>query len=167
MCSSDLDEMQHRVAALVGPVVKAMWVCTFHSACVRILRSHADALGYPRTFSIYDQSDAQRLAGYVVRDMGLDPKRFSARASHGQISLWKNELVTPEHALAKASNIFERKYAEIYVEYQYRLRKAGAMDFDDLLMCTVELFRGHPEVLAHYQRRFRYILIDEIGRAHV
>jgi DNA helicase-2/ATP-dependent DNA helicase PcrA len=155
------DEMKHRVAALVGPVVKAMWVCTFHSACVRILRAHAEALGYPRTFSIYDQSDAQRLAGYVVRDLGLDSKRFPPRAAHGQISLWKNELVTPEQAVARASNIFERKHADIYVEYQARLLKAGAMDFDDLLMNTVMLFRQHPEVLAHYQQRFRHVLIDE------
>ncbi len=155
------DEMKHRVAALVGPVVKAMWVCTFHSACVRILRAHAEALGYPRTFSIYDQSDAQRLAGYVVRDLGLDSKRFPPRAAHGQISLWKNELVTPEQAVARASNIFERKHADIYVEYQARLLKAGAMDFDDLLMNTVMLFRQHPEVLAHYQQRFKHVLIDE------
>ena len=155
------DEMKHRVAALVGPVVKAMWVCTFHSACVRILRANAEALGYPRTFSIYDQSDAQRLAGYVVRDLGLDSKRFPPRAAHGQISLWKNELVTPEQAVARASNIFERKHADIYVEYQARLLKAGAMDFDDLLMNTVLLFRQHPEVLAHYQQRFRHVLIDE------
>ncbi|MFM7686682.1 MAG: UvrD-helicase domain-containing protein [Actinomycetota bacterium] len=155
------DEMRHRVAALVGPVVRAMWVCTFHSACVRILRAHAEALGYPRTFSIYDQSDAQRLAGYVVRDLGLDAKRFPPKGAHGQISLWKNELVTPEVALERASNVFERKHAEIYVEYQARLQKAGAMDFDDLLMNTVLLFRRHPEVLAHYQQRFRQVLIDE------
>ena len=155
------DEMKHRVAALVGPVVRAMWVCTFHSACVRILRANAEALGYPRTFSIYDQSDAQRLAGYVVRDLGLDSKRFPPRAAHGQVSLWKNELVTPEQAVARASNIFERKHADIYVEYQARLLKAGAMDFDDLLMNTVLLFRQHPEVLAHYQQRFRHVLIDE------
>ena len=155
------DEMKHRVAALVGPVVKAMWVCTFHSACVRILRANAEAIGYPRTFSIYDQSDAQRLAGYVVRDLGLDAKRFPPRAAHGQISLWKNELVTPEQAAAKATNIFERKHADIYAEYQARLRKAGSMDFDDLLMLTVELFRTQPNVLEHYQRRFRHVLIDE------
>lgn len=155
------DEMKHRVAALVGPRVKAMWVCTFHAACVRILRAHGDALGYPRSFSIYDQSDAQRLAGYVVRDLGLDAKRFPPRGAQGQISLWKNELVSPEQALAKATNPFERKHAEIYAEYQARLAKAGAMDFDDLLMNTVRLFREHPEVLAHYQQRFRYILIDE------
>jgi len=154
-------EMKHRVAALVGPVVKAMWVCTFHSACVRILRAHAEALGYPRTFSIYDQADAQRLAGYVVRDLGLDAKRFPPRGAHGQISLWKNELVTPQMALDRASNIFERKHAEIYQDYQARLLKAGAMDFDDLLMNVVMLFRQHPEVLSHYQQRFAHVLIDE------
>ena len=155
------DEMKHRVAALVGPVVKAMWVCTFHSACVRILRANADALGYPRSFSIYDQADAQRLAGYVVRDLGLDAKRFPPRAAHGQISLWKNELIPPEVAVERAANIFERKHADIYTDYQARLLKAGAMDFDDLLMNTVLLFRRNPEVLAHYQQRFSHVLIDE------
>ncbi len=155
------DEMRHRVASLVGPVVKAMWVCTFHSACVRILRAHADLLGFPRNFSIYDQADAQRLAGYVVRDLGLDAKRFPPRAAHGQVSLWKNELVSPAQATERAANIFERKHAEIYTEYQARLNKAGAMDFDDLLVKTVELFRQHPDVLAHYQQRFQHILIDE------
>ena len=155
------DEMRHRVAALVGPVTKAMWVCTFHSACVRILRAHGDRLGYPRTFSIYDQADSQRLAGYVVRDLNLDAKRFPPRAAHGQISLWKNELITPSEAALRASNIFERKYADIYADYQSRLLKAGAMDFDDLLMKTVELFRSHPDVLAHYQQRFQHVLIDE------
>ena len=154
-------EMKHRVSALVGPVVRAMWVCTFHAACVRILRAHAETLGYPRTFSIYDQADAQRLVGYVVRDLGLDAKRFAPRASQGQISLWKNELVSPEQAAASASNIFERKHADIYAEYQQRLRKAGAMDFDDLLVQTVQLFRQSPEVLSHYQRKFQHILIDE------
>ena len=155
------DEMRQRVASLVGPVVRAMWVCTFHSACVRILRANADRLGYPRTFSIYDQADAQRLTGYVVRDLGLDAKRFPPRAAHGQVSLWKNELVTPAMAVERAANIFERKHADIYTEYQARLFKAGAMDFDDLLMKTVELLRQHPDVLAHYQQRFQYILIDE------
>ena len=155
------DEMKHRVAALVGPRVKAMWVCTFHSACVRILRANAEALGYPRTFSIYDQSDAQRLAGYVIRDLGLDAKRFPPRGVHGQISIWKNELVTPAQALVKADNPFTRKHAEVYVDYQARLAKAGAMDFDDLLMKTVQLFREHPDVLAHYQQRFQHVLVDE------
>ncbi len=155
------EEMRHRVAHLVGPVTRAMWVCTFHSACVRILRAHGDRLGYPRTFSIYDQADAQRLAGYVVRDLNLDAKRFPPRAAHGQISLWKNELVTPQEAVERAANIFERKHADIYTDYQARLLKAGAMDFDDLLMKTVELFNSHPDVLAHYQQRFQHVLIDE------
>jgi DNA helicase-2/ATP-dependent DNA helicase PcrA len=155
------EEMRHRVAALVGPIAKAIWVSTFHSACVRILRAQADHLGYPRNFSIYDQADAQRLTGYVVRDLGLDAKRFPPRGVHGQISLWKNELVGPAEAQAKASNPFERKHADIYVEYQARLHKAGAMDFDDLLMKTVELFRDHPDVLEHYQQRFQYVLVDE------
>ena len=154
-------EMRHRVSQLVGPVTRAMWVCTFHSACVRILRAHGDRLGYPRTFSIYDQADAQRLTGYVVRDLNLDAKRFPPRAAHGQISLWKNELITPEQAVERAANIFERKHADIYTDYQARLLKAGAMDFDDLLMKTVELFRSHPDVLAHYQQRFQHVLIDE------
>jgi len=155
------EEMRHRVADLVGPVTRAMWVCTFHSACVRILRAHGDRLGYPRTFSIYDQADAVRLTGYVVRDLNLDAKRFPPRAAHGQISLWKNELISPQQAVERAGNIFERKHADIYVEYQARLLKAGAMDFDDLLMKTVELFRTEPDVLAHYQQRFQHILIDE------
>ncbi|MEO5723267.1 MAG: 3'-5' exonuclease, partial [Ilumatobacteraceae bacterium] len=155
------EEMRHRVAALVGPVAKAIWVSTFHSACVRILRAQAGQIGYPRNFSIYDQADAQRLAGYVIRDLGLDAKRFPPRAAHGQISLWKNELVTPRQAIDGASNIFERKHAQIYSDYQARLAKAGAMDFDDLLMKTVELFREHPDVLDYYQRRFEYILVDE------
>jgi DNA helicase II / ATP-dependent DNA helicase PcrA len=155
------DEMRHRVAALVGPMAKAMWVCTFHSACVRILRAHGDALGYPRAFSIYDQADAQRLTGYVIRDLGLDSKRFPPRSVHGQISLWKNELITPVGAAEQATEIFARKHAEVYADYQARLVKAGAMDFDDLLMKTVELLRTHGDVLAHYQQRFQHILIDE------
>ncbi|MGZ4738163.1 MAG: ATP-dependent helicase [Ilumatobacteraceae bacterium] len=155
------EEMRHRVADLVGPVTRAMWVCTFHSACVRILRANGDRLGYPRSFSIYDQADSQRLTGYVVRDLNLDAKRFPPRAAHAQISLWKNELITPQQAVERATNIFERKHADIYVEYQARLLKAGAMDFDDLLMKTVELFRTHPDVLAHYQQRFQHVLIDE------
>lgn len=154
-------EMRERVAMLVGPVARKMWVSTFHAACVRILRANADRLGYPRTFSIYDQADAQRLTGYVIRDLGLDAKRFAPRAVHATISLWKNELIGPDQATAKASNIFERKHADVYREYQARLLRAGAMDFDDLLTQTVELFRKHPDVLQSYRERFKHILIDE------
>ena len=155
------DEMRQRVAALVGPVARTMWVSTFHSACVRILRANADRLGYPRQFSIYDQADAVRLTGYVIRDLGLDAKRFTPRGVHGLISLWKNELLGPADAAARAQNIFDRKHAEVYAEYQARLHKAGAMDFDDLLMNTVRLLRDHPDVLEHYRERFEHILVDE------
>lgn len=154
-------EMRERVAELVGPVVSAMWVSTFHSACVRILRAHAADLGYPRQFSIYDQADAVRLTGYVIRDLNLDAKRFAPRAVHSIISLWKNELRDPATARAEAGNIFEAKQADIYLEYQTRLQRAGAMDFDDLLLQTVRLFHEHPEVLAAYCDRFEHILVDE------
>ena len=154
-------EMKHRVESLIGPVAKSMWVSTFHSACVRILRVHAERIGYPKTFSIYDQADAQRLTGYVIRDMGLDVKRFTPRAVHAVISNWKNELVSPTQAAERAAHIFDRKHSEIYREYQERLLKAGAMDFDDLLVNVVRLFRMHTDVLASYQDRFKYILVDE------
>ena len=154
-------EMKHRVESLIGPVAKSMWVSTFHSACVRILRVHAERIGYPKTFSIYDQADAQRLTGYVIRDMGLDVKRFTPRAVHAVISNWKNELVSPTQAVERAAHIFDRKHSEIYREYQERLLKAGAMDFDDLLVNVVRLFRIHTDVLASYQDRFKYILVDE------
>jgi DNA helicase-2/ATP-dependent DNA helicase PcrA len=154
-------EMRGRVAALVGPVVRTMWVSTFHSACVRILRANADVLGYPRQFSIYDQADTTRLTGYVIRDLGLDSKRFTPRGVHAVISNWKNELVDPAMAAERAANIFDRKHADIYAEYQARLVKAGAMDFDDLLANTVKLFREHGDVLEHYRQRFEHILVDE------
>ena len=154
-------EMRDRVAVLIGPVARKMWVSTFHAACVRILRANADRLGYPRTFSIYDQADAQRLTSYVVRDLGLDAKRFAPRAVHAVISRWKNELVGPDEATSRAANIFDRKHADVYREYQARLLRAGAMDFDDLLGKTVELFRNHPDVLQSYRDRFKHVLIDE------
>ncbi|MFM8945888.1 MAG: DNA helicase PcrA [Actinomycetota bacterium] len=154
-------EMKHRIEALVGPVARTMWISTFHSACVRILRVHAEKLGYPKNFSIYDQTDAQRLTGYVIRDMGFDPKQFTPRAVHAVISNWKNELLSPGEAADRGQGIFDRKHSEIYKEYQERLVKAGAMDFDDLLVETVRLFRKHPEVLREYQHKFRYVLVDE------
>ncbi|MCB0972234.1 MAG: UvrD-helicase domain-containing protein, partial [Acidimicrobiales bacterium] len=154
-------EMKHRVGALVGPVAEKMWVSTFHSACVRILRRDGHHLGFPSSFTIYDQADAQRLCGYVIRDLNLDPKRFATRSVHATISAAKNDDVGPEAFAARAEVIFERKIADVYTEYQARLRKAGAMDFDDLLRNAVELLRTEPEVLEHYQRRFRHVLVDE------
>ena len=160
-------EMRDRVEALVGPVARQMWVSTFHAACVRILRAHADLLGFPKTFSIYDQSDAQRLVSYVIRDLGLDVKRFPARGVQARISLWKNELLTPGKAKDRATGTLESKHADVYIEYQLRLERAGAMDFDDLLMRTVQLFKQHPDVLAMYQERFEHILIDEYQDTNV
>ncbi len=155
------DEMKHRVAALVGPVAEKMWVSTFHSACVRILRRDGKALGFPSSFTIYDQADAVRLTGYVLRDLNLDSKRFPPRSVHATISAAKNDGVDVEAYAAKAQVIFERKIADVYREYQARLARAGAMDFDDLLGNAVRLFHEHPDVLEHYRRRFRHVLVDE------
>ena len=154
-------EMKHRVGGLVGPVAEKMWVSTFHAACVRILRRDVERLGFPGRFSIYDQADAVRLAGYVIRDLNLDPKRFPPRSVHGTISMAKNENVGPTQFAEQAEQIFQRKIGEVYVEYQKRLLQAGAMDFDDLLMRTAQLFREHPDVLASWRHRFGHVLVDE------
>jgi len=155
------DEMKQRVAALVGSVAEKMWVSTFHSACVRILRRDGKALGFPSSFTIYDQADAVRLTGYVLRDLNLDAKRFPPRSVHATISAAKNDGIDVEAYTAKAQVIFERKIADVYREYQARLARAGAMDFDDLLGNAVRLFNEHPDVLEHYRRRFRHVLVDE------
>ena len=154
-------EMKERVEALVGPVARRMWVSTFHSACARILRRDVERLGYRSSFTIYDQADAVRLTDYVRRDLDLDPKRFPARRTQGLISAMKNDLVSPNDALDRAVGPFERRVAEVYVEYQKRLQDASAVDFDDLLLLVVRLFREHPDVLARWQHRFEYVLVDE------
>jgi DNA helicase-2/ATP-dependent DNA helicase PcrA len=155
------DEMKHRVAELVGSVAQKMWVSTFHSACVRILRRDGHALGFPSSFTIYDQADAVRLCGYVIRDLNLDSKRFPPRSVQAIISAAKNDGVGPVEYAERARVIFERKIADVFTEYQARLLKAGAMDFDDLLVNAVVLLRDHPEVLEHYRRRFEHVLVDE------
>ncbi|MGH9251171.1 MAG: UvrD-helicase domain-containing protein, partial [Acidimicrobiales bacterium] len=154
-------EMKSRVAALVGPVAEKMWVSTFHSACVRILRRDADLLGYPRQFTIYDEADAVRLTGYVIRDLGLDTKRFPPRSVHAAISAAKNDGIDAEAYTQRAGNLFERKIGQVFAEYQSRLQRAGSMDFDDLLTNALRLLREHPQTLLHYQERFRHILVDE------
>ncbi|MFT5204254.1 MAG: DNA helicase-2/ATP-dependent DNA helicase PcrA, partial [Candidatus Aldehydirespiratoraceae bacterium] len=154
-------EMKHRVGELVGPVAQKMWISTFHSACVRILRRDVNRLGFPSRFSIYDQSDAVRLVGYVIRDLNLDPKRFPPRSVHGAISAAKNDNISAMLYAEDAQQIYERKIADVYFEYQKRLLNAGAMDFDDLLQRTVELFRTHPDVLDSWRRRFGHVLVDE------
>ena len=144
-----------------------MWVSTFHSACVRILRRDADRLGYPKQFTIYDQADANRLTGYVIRDLGLDPKRFPPRTVHATISAAKNDGLSAADYVERAQVIYERKIGEIFTEYQSRLLRAGAMDFDDLLGLTVTLFRNHPDVLDSYRRRFKHVLVDEYQDTNV
>ncbi len=155
------DEMRSRVTALIGPVAQRMWVSTFHSACVRILRRDAGRLGYKSSFTIYDQADAVRLVGYVLRDLNIDSKRFPPRTVHAIISAAKNELIDFEAYASTARTIHERRIAEVYREYQRRLLAASAMDFDDLLLVTVNLFQACPDVLAHYQHRFKHVLVDE------
>jgi DNA helicase-2/ATP-dependent DNA helicase PcrA len=155
------DEMRGRVAALVGGMVRSMWVSTFHSACVRILRREAPRLGYRSGFSIYDDADAVRLLKMVIKDLDLDPKRFPERAMKAVISKAKNELVDFESFADQGEGFFHEQVADIYRLYQQRLVEASAMDFDDLLMVTVELFAAFPEALSHYQDRFRYVLVDE------
>lgn len=156
-------EMRERVAALIGPVGERMWVSTFHSACVRILRREHEAAGLRSTFSIYDAADSTRLVTLVVRELGIDSKRFTPKAFAHRISDLKNELVTPEDFAERAvtSNPFERHLAEVYRAYQARLGAANALDFDDLIMRAVRLLQTRPAVAEMYRRRFRHILVDE------
>ncbi len=154
-------EMRERVAAMVGGRARAMWVLTFHSACVRILRAEAKKLGFTSQFSIYDSADSQRLMTLVCRDLDLDSKRFPPRAMSNQISDLKNELIDAETARDRAETVQDKQVAEIYASYQARLRQANALDFDDLIMTTVDLFQAFPDVAEHYRRRFRHVLVDE------
>jgi DNA helicase-2/ATP-dependent DNA helicase PcrA len=154
-------EMKERVDALVGRRAGAMWVSTFHSMCVRILRREAKHLGVRSAFSVYDADDTRRLVGLVARDLELDPKKFAARGLAAQISNLKNELLSADDAAERASNHYERKVAEVYAVYQERLRTANAFDFDDLIMETVSLLQRLPAVAEYYRRRFRHVLVDE------
>jgi len=157
-------EMRERVTSLVGSRAKAMWVMTFHSACVRILRREADKVGLRSTFSIYDAADSQRLMSMVIRDMDLDPKRYNPRSFSHQVSNLKNELIDEEtyaSRVGEASPHQEQVLAEAYTAYQRRLRQANAMDFDDLIMTTVHMFQAFPDVAEHYRRRFRHVMVDE------
>jgi DNA helicase II / ATP-dependent DNA helicase PcrA len=154
-------EMAARAASLTGPQARAMWVMTFHSACVRILRREAPRFGYPSSFSIYDQADSQRLMALVCRELDLDAKHHPPKAMLGQVSNLKNELIDHETFAARADGYREKALAEAYSEYQRRLVAAGAMDFDDLIMNTVFLLQAFGEVALTYRRRFRHVLVDE------
>nr|WP_203773734.1 DNA helicase PcrA [Actinoplanes nipponensis] len=154
-------EMKERVAALVGPRARLMWVSTFHSACVRILRAEHEHAGLKSTFSIYDADDSRRLMQLVARELDLDPKRYTARGLAAQVSNLKNELVEPEEFKEKAKGPNERAVAEAYELYQRRLKEAHALDFDDIIMATVHLLQSHPHVAEVYRRRFRHVMVDE------
>ncbi|MFJ7901153.1 DNA helicase PcrA [Streptomyces sp. NPDC096198] len=163
-------EMKERVEQLVGPRAHAMWVMTFHSACVRILRRESKKLGFTSSFSIYDAADSKRLMALVCRDLDLDPKRFPPKSFSAKISNLKNELIDEEDFAAQVAGGtsqtesgggFEKTLAQAYALYQSRLREANALDFDDLIMTTVNLLRAFPDVAEHYRRRFRHVLVDE------
>jgi DNA helicase-2/ATP-dependent DNA helicase PcrA len=154
-------EMKERVSALVGSRAKAMWVSTFHSACVRILRRESKRLGMSSSFSIYDADDSRRLMTMVARDLDLDPKRYPPRSLSAQVSNLKNELIDWETFASRAANQSEELLAEVYRSYQRRLLDASAVDFDDIIMTTVNLLQAFPEAAEHYRRRFRHVLVDE------
>ncbi|MFE7774201.1 DNA helicase PcrA [Streptomyces sp. NPDC057445] len=163
-------EMKERVEHLVGPRANAMWVSTFHSACVRILRRESKKLGFTSSFSIYDAADSKRLMALVCRDLDLDPKKFPPKSFSAKISNLKNELIDEEAFADQAGGTsqdggsgggFEKTLAEAYRMYQARLREANALDFDDIIMTTVHLLQAFPDVAEHYRRRFRHVLVDE------
>ena len=154
-------EMKERVRSLVGPRAKGMWISTFHSACVRILRREAPRLGYSSRFTIYDAQDSLRAINQVIRDLRLDPKNFQPRAIRAKISNAKNELVDYESFLEQGGNFRHEIEADIYRLYQEQLLKNSAMDFDDLLMVATEVFDAFPDVLEYYRERFRYLHVDE------
>ncbi len=155
------DEMRERLVGLIGPVAQRMWVSTFHAACVRILRAHADRLGYRKSFTIYDDSDSRRLVEHVLRDLNIDAKKLPARSVQASISGAKAELASASSYAQEARSVFERRIADVYQEYEQRLFAASAMDFDDLLLLTVRLFEAAPDVLDSYRTRFKHVLVDE------
>src|SRR4051812_28198518 len=153
--------MRERVAQLVGPRVKAMWVMTFHSACARMLRTHADELGYTRSFTIYDEQDSNRLVKRCIDDLDIDPKRFTPRAIKRQISNAKNALLNADGYRETVSSYFEQTAADVYERYERQIHSMNAMDFDDLLFQCVYLLEKHTDVRERYEHNFRHVLVDE------
>ncbi|MGE5226680.1 MAG: ATP-dependent helicase, partial [Planctomycetaceae bacterium] len=155
-------EMAERVEGLVGSgLAGKMWILTFHSMCARILRREHTHLGVPSSFTIYDDGDTERLIAGIVKDLDIDPKRFPPRQLAAAIGKAKDRVLSPQAFAELASNFYEEVVAKVYRVYEARKKDAGALDFDDLISETVHLFRDHPEVLQHYQERFRYLLVDE------
>jgi DNA helicase II / ATP-dependent DNA helicase PcrA len=154
-------EVRRRVVELVGTDAEKMWLSTFHSACVRILRREAEHVGYSPGFSIYDEGDTRRLVEHIIDDLGIDAKRFPSRAVVSQVSAAKSELLDAADYAERARTFHEERIGRIFAEYERRLRAAQAMDFDDLLSVVVRLFRSDEEVLGRYQQRFQHVLVDE------
>lgn len=154
-------EMRERLGVLVGPRVRGMWVSTFHSMCVRILRTDAERIGFTRNFAIYDDDDSKRLVKEIMFELDINPKRFPINTLRNRISTAKNELITPEVFESQAKDPVGKIAAKVYVRLQERLKAANAFDFDDLLLYTYLLFKQNADVLEAYQERFRYILVDE------
>lgn len=155
-------EMRERIGKMMGGAAEEIWISTFHSMCVRILRRDIDRMGFNRNFTILDTTDQQSVVKGILKEKNLDPKKFDPRALLGAISSAKNELIDPEeYEKTAGGQYFEQKVSEVYKEYQKRLRKNQALDFDDLIMMTIQLFQRVPEVLEYYQRKFQYIHVDE------
>jgi DNA helicase-2/ATP-dependent DNA helicase PcrA len=154
-------EMRTRLEVLLGNVARAIWILTFHAACGRILRREAARLGYRSNFTIYDQADQVRLVKQCLEDLERDPKRFVPRGIHAQISNAKNLLIGPDEYLSRVASFYDQTVAEVYALYQKRLHASNAVDFDDLLMLTVEVLERFPEALKRWQKAFRYVLVDE------
>ncbi len=154
-------EMKERIRAILGGTSDDIWISTFHSMCVRILRRDIDRMGFSRNFSILDTTDQQSVIKQILKDRNMDPKKHDYRAILGSISSAKNELITPEEFAKTAADYHTKVVSDVYTEYQKRLRKNQALDFDDLIMMTIQLFQLVPEVLEYYQRKFQYIHVDE------
>jgi DNA helicase-2/ATP-dependent DNA helicase PcrA len=154
-------EMRERLEEMLGGTARAIWILTFHAACGRILRREAERLGYRSNFTIYDDQDQVRLVKACLEELGKDPKRFSPRGIHHQISDAKNLLVSPEQYLSRVASFWDQTVAEVYELYQRRLHASNAVDFDDLIMLTVEVLERFPEALARWRKAFRYVLVDE------
>ncbi|MBU8880293.1 DNA helicase PcrA [Bacillus sp. FJAT-29790] len=154
-------EMRERIYKMMGGAADQIWISTFHSMCVRILRRDIDRIGYNRNFTILDTTDQQSVVKGILKDKNLDPKKFDPRAILGSISSAKNELTTPEEFAKTTGDYFQQVVSDVYTEYQKRLRRNQALDFDDLIMITIQLFQRVPEVLEYYQRKFQYIHVDE------
>ncbi len=154
-------EMRERLQRMLGPTARAIWILTFHAACGRILRREAERLGYRSSFSIYDQADQVRVVKHCLEELGKDPKRFTPRGIHAQISNAKNALVTPEQYLERVDSFWDQTVAEVYELYQRTLHRSNAVDFDDMLMLTVQVLERFPEAREKWQRAFRYVLVDE------